>query len=46
MMAVLSLFGLIRYPEGLLLIPLAFLGGIAFGAAGMICTAIVRTSTS
>jgi lipooligosaccharide transport system permease protein len=41
MMAVLSVFGLIRYPEGLLLIPLAFLGGIAFGAAGMICTAIV-----
>lgn len=42
MMAVLSGFGLIRYPEGLLLLPLAFLGGIAFGAAGMICTAIVR----
>jgi lipooligosaccharide transport system permease protein len=41
MMAVLSGFGLIRYPEGLLLLPLAFLGGIAFGAAGMVCTAIV-----
>ncbi len=41
MMAVISCFGLIRYPEGLLLIPLAFLGGLAFGAAGMVCTALV-----
>ncbi len=40
-MAVISCFGLIRYPSGLLLIPLAFLGGLAFGAAGMVCTAIV-----
>lgn len=40
MMAVISGFGLIRYPEGLLLIPLAFLGGLAFGAAGMVCTAV------
>jgi lipooligosaccharide transport system permease protein len=41
MMVVISCFGLIRYPEGLLLLPLAFLGGLAFGSAGMICTAIV-----
>ena len=41
MMAVISGFGLIRYPEGLLLLPLAFLGGLAFGAAGMVCTALV-----
>ena len=41
--AVISCFGLIRYPEGLLLIPLAFLGGLAFGAAGMVCTAYVPT---
>jgi len=41
MMVVISFFGLIRYPEGLLLLPLAFLGGLAFGAAGMICTALV-----
>ena len=41
MMAVISCFGLIRYPQGLLLLPLAFLGGLAFGAAGMVCTAIV-----
>jgi lipooligosaccharide transport system permease protein len=43
MMAVISGFGLIGYPEGLLLLPLAFLGGLAFGAAGMICTAVVPT---
>ena len=43
MMIVISCFGLIRYPEGLLLLPLAFLGGLAFGAAGMICTALVPT---
>lgn len=43
MMAVISCFGLIRYPEGLLLLPLAFLGGLAFGAAGMVCTALVPT---
>jgi len=41
MMAVISCFGLIRYPQGLLLLPLAFLGGLAFGAAGMVCTALV-----
>ncbi len=41
MMAVISGFGLIRYPSGLLLIPLALLGGLAFGAAGMICTSLV-----
>jgi lipooligosaccharide transport system permease protein len=40
MMAVISCFGLIQYPEGLLLLPLAFLGGLAFGAAGMVCTAV------
>jgi lipooligosaccharide transport system permease protein len=41
MMAVISCFGLIVYPSGLLLIPFAFLGGLAFGAAGMVFTAIV-----
>ena len=43
MMAVVSLFGLIDYPSGLLLIPLAFLGGLAFGAIGMYFTGIVKT---
>lgn len=40
MMAVISLFGLIRYPQGLLIIPLALLGGIAFGSVGMFITGI------
>ena len=43
MLAVIGLFGLVRLPAGLLLIPLAFLGGLAFGAAGMVCTALVPT---
>lgn len=42
MMVVISLFGLIRYPEGLLLLPLAFLGGLAFGSIGMCFTSIIR----
>jgi lipooligosaccharide transport system permease protein len=41
MMAVISAFGLIQYPSGLLLIPLAFIGGMAFGAVGMYFTGIV-----
>ncbi len=43
MLAVVSLFGLVKYPEGLLIIPLAFLGGVAFGAIGMFFTSIVKT---
>jgi lipooligosaccharide transport system permease protein len=42
MLAVVSLFGLIAYPSGLLLIPLAFLGGLAFGSIGMFFTGIVK----
>jgi lipooligosaccharide transport system permease protein len=41
MLIVLSGFGLVKYPEGLLIIPLSFLGGIAFGAVGMFFTGIV-----
>ncbi|HNR13595.1 MAG TPA: ABC transporter permease [Thermodesulfobacteriota bacterium] len=41
--AVISLFGLIRYPEGLLIVPLAFLGGFAFGCIGLYFTGITRT---
>jgi lipooligosaccharide transport system permease protein len=43
MLAVISVFGLINYPSGLLILPLAFLGGIAFGAIGMFFTAITPT---
>lgn len=41
MVAVISCFGLITYPHGLLIIPLALLGGIAFGSIGMFFTGIV-----
>jgi lipooligosaccharide transport system permease protein len=41
MLVVLGVFGLIAFPSGLLVIPLAFLGGIAFGAIGMLFTGIV-----
>jgi len=41
MLGVISLFGLIHYPHGLLLIPLALLGGMVFGSIGMYFTAIV-----
>jgi lipooligosaccharide transport system permease protein len=43
MQGVVSLFGLIKYPEGLLIIPLAFLGGMAFGSIGMFFTSAVKT---
>jgi lipooligosaccharide transport system permease protein len=42
MLVIISLFGLIRYPEGLLLIPLSFLAGLAFASIGMYFTAVVR----
>jgi lipooligosaccharide transport system permease protein len=41
MMVVITSFGLIQYPEGFLLLPLAVLGGIAFGSVGMFFTAVV-----
>ncbi|MDD5285408.1 MAG: ABC transporter permease, partial [Desulfuromonadaceae bacterium] len=43
MMVIISLFGLLHYPHALLLLPAAFLGGLAFACAGMICTSIVPT---
>jgi lipooligosaccharide transport system permease protein len=41
MMVVIGFFGLIQFPEGLLLLPLAVLGGIAFASIGMFFTGIV-----
>lgn len=41
MQSVISLFGLVEYPEGFLVLPLAFLGGIGFGSLGMLFTAII-----
>jgi lipooligosaccharide transport system permease protein len=43
MLAVLGAFGYVRLPAGLLMIPLAFLGGIAFGAVGLFFTGIIPT---
>jgi len=42
MQGVISLFGLIAYPEGLLILPLAFLGGLAFASIGLLFTSMVR----
>jgi len=42
MLAVISVFGLIQYPDGLLILPVAFLGGLAFGSIGMFFTGIVK----
>jgi lipooligosaccharide transport system permease protein len=41
MTAVISFFGLLDYPQTLLLVPVAFLGGLAFGSLGMFFTGIV-----
>jgi lipooligosaccharide transport system permease protein len=41
MQLVISAFGLVPYPTGLLLLPLAVLGGLAFAAAGMVFTSLV-----
>ncbi len=41
MLLVISLFGLVRFPEGLLILPLAFLGGMAFASLGMYFTGII-----
>jgi lipooligosaccharide transport system permease protein len=43
MLAVLSLLGYVLMPLGLLVIPLAFLGGLAFGAIGMYFTGVTPT---
>jgi lipooligosaccharide transport system permease protein len=43
MQAVISAFGLIHYPQGLLILPVAFLSGLAFGSIGMFFTGLVRS---
>ncbi|UCF91755.1 MAG: ABC transporter permease [Desulfobacterales bacterium] len=43
MLAVLALLGFIHLPQGLLLIPMALWGGLAFGAIGMFFTGIIPT---
>jgi len=41
MLVVISAFGLLNYPECLLILPLALLGGIAFSSIGMLFTGMV-----
>ena len=41
MVAVISFFRLLVYPQALLIVPLAFLGGLAFGSLAMCFTAVV-----
>lgn len=41
MLAVIAPFGLVAWPAGLLILPLALLGGLAFAAAGMLFTSLV-----
>lgn len=41
MLAVVSIFGLVHYPDGLLILPISFLGGMAFGTVGMVFTGLV-----
>jgi len=43
MLVVVSFLGLVSYPVALLIIPVSFLGGIAFGAVGMYFTGLVKT---
>ena len=43
MLTVISFFGLVSYPSGILIIFVAFLGGIAFGSVGMLFTSVVKT---
>ena len=43
MLAALAPFGLLRWPEALLLLPAAALGGLAFAAFGMVFTGVLPT---
>jgi lipooligosaccharide transport system permease protein len=43
MLFVVSMFGLVEYPHGLLILPLSFLGGMAFATVGMVFTGIVTS---
>jgi lipooligosaccharide transport system permease protein len=41
MMVILSFFGLLSFPSALLILPIALLGGLAFGSVGMCFTALM-----
>ena len=43
MLGMLACFGLVSWPLGLWVIPVAALGGLVFGGVGMVCTGICKT---
>ncbi|MGD8367712.1 MAG: ABC transporter permease [Desulfobacterales bacterium] len=43
MMTVLGLLGFVKFPEGLMILPAALLGGLAFGAVGLFFTGVTPT---
>jgi lipooligosaccharide transport system permease protein len=43
MLGVLGLFGLVSFPGALMILPLAFFGGLAFASVGMFFTGIIPT---
>jgi lipooligosaccharide transport system permease protein len=43
MLGVLGVFGYVDFPMGLVMIPVAFLGGLAFAAIGMVFTGVIPT---
>lgn len=43
MLTVVSLFGLVSFPLGLLILPVSFLGGIAFGSVAMVFTGLLAS---
>lgn len=43
MLGVVSCFGLVAFPQGLWILPLAFLGGLAFGSIGMVLTGVLAS---
>ncbi len=46
MLTVITFFGILHYPAVLLVIPLSFVGGIAFGAIGMFFTSVIPSIDS
>ena len=43
MLVMIGLFGLVSWPAGVLVVPIAFLGGFLFSALGLVATALVPT---
>jgi lipooligosaccharide transport system permease protein len=46
MLVIISLFGIVSFPAGLLILPLAFVGGVAFGSIGMFFTSLLPSIDS